>query len=232
MKKLIICGDDLGYSEAINQGIFDAHKNGILTSAAAMVDGDFIKIAAITTKNTNLDVGLHVATAKISEESTITSHFQRQYDDFLKIFGKKPTHLSIHSSRFSLRQFSQNQRKIITFHLWKFALEKKIYLRGSAGQILSYRAEKNFAITLKKFLKLLEKAKSLPQNLVEIIVHPGKKDEGSLKQKKDTFTSTYSIGLRDLERQVLTSNQALRYYEEAEVFELTHYLGLVEITKE
>ena len=61
MRKLIINGDDFGYSEQVNQGIIQAHQEGILTSTSLMVTGEaFEQGVALAKSHPNLGVGLHL----------------------------------------------------------------------------------------------------------------------------------------------------------------------------
>jgi chitin disaccharide deacetylase len=58
---LIITGDDFGYSDAVNRGIIQAHREGVLTSASLMVNepaaGRAVELARA---NPRLAVGLHL----------------------------------------------------------------------------------------------------------------------------------------------------------------------------
>ena len=59
--KVIFNADDFGYSKAINLGIIQAHKNGILSSATLMANmpgfEDAVKLAK---ENPELGVGVHL----------------------------------------------------------------------------------------------------------------------------------------------------------------------------
>lgn len=61
-KRLIVNADDLGRTPGINQGIFEAHRNGVVTSATMMVNyPDAAAVPALSEKNPALGIGLHVA---------------------------------------------------------------------------------------------------------------------------------------------------------------------------
>jgi len=61
VKRLIVNGDDFGYSREVNAGIIRAHRDGILTSASLMVaDAARDEAAALAKENPALDVGLHL----------------------------------------------------------------------------------------------------------------------------------------------------------------------------
>lgn len=59
-KRLIVNADDLGLSEQVNRGIFDAHHNGIVTSATLMVTMPGVEHALANLAGSRLDVGLHI----------------------------------------------------------------------------------------------------------------------------------------------------------------------------
>ena len=61
MKRLIVNGDDFGFSREVNAGIIRAHREGILTSTSLMVaDAARDEAAALAKENPALDVGLHL----------------------------------------------------------------------------------------------------------------------------------------------------------------------------
>ena len=61
MKRLIITADDFGLSEAVNEGIERAHRDGVLTSASLMVGGAAAADAVRRAKALpTLGVGLHL----------------------------------------------------------------------------------------------------------------------------------------------------------------------------
>jgi len=61
MLKLIVNADDLGLSEAVNEGILEAHRNGILTSASVMANGVAFEHAIRLCRSIpSLDLGIHL----------------------------------------------------------------------------------------------------------------------------------------------------------------------------
>jgi hopanoid biosynthesis associated protein HpnK len=58
---LIVTGDDFGAAREVNDGIIEAHRRGILTSASLMVTGDAAPDAVrLARENPGLAVGLHL----------------------------------------------------------------------------------------------------------------------------------------------------------------------------
>jgi len=62
IKRLIVNADDLGRTAGINQGVFDAHRRGVVTSATLMVNyPSAAAVPALSAANPGLGIGLHVA---------------------------------------------------------------------------------------------------------------------------------------------------------------------------
>jgi chitin disaccharide deacetylase len=85
---LIVNADDLGLSAAVNEGVFAAHEEGIVTSTSLMV-GRPVAAAAVAAlaEHPDLAVGLHL---EVDEE------FRHQLDRFRELVGRDPTHLDSH----------------------------------------------------------------------------------------------------------------------------------------
>ncbi len=62
MKSLIVNADELGLTEGVSQGIANAHKYGMVTSASLMANGQAFGMAvAISKRALRLSVGVHLA---------------------------------------------------------------------------------------------------------------------------------------------------------------------------
>ena len=60
-RRLIVNADDFGRSRSINQAVIRAHREGILTTASLMVNGDaFAEAVELAKQNPTLGVGLHL----------------------------------------------------------------------------------------------------------------------------------------------------------------------------
>lgn len=95
MRRLIVNADDLGYDPAIDRGILEAHRDGIVTSATAMVDTPF-SAAALRDAPSSLGVGLHVVLAEPCDAARAAEEIRRQIDRFGALRGAAPTHLDAH----------------------------------------------------------------------------------------------------------------------------------------
>ncbi len=95
MRYLIVNADDLGYDPEIDRGIFEAHAQGIVTSATAMVTTPFAA-AALRSAPRTLGVGLHA----VIDPGLATAAYERALRDQLARFeelrGAAPTHLDSH----------------------------------------------------------------------------------------------------------------------------------------
>ncbi len=59
--RLIVNADDFGFTRDVNEGIVEAHQNGILTAATLMANGDAFDDAVMQARrNPSLDIGCHL----------------------------------------------------------------------------------------------------------------------------------------------------------------------------
>jgi predicted glycoside hydrolase/deacetylase ChbG (UPF0249 family) len=110
---LVVNADDLGLSVSINDGIFRAHEQGIVTSASLMVRGPAAAAAAeAAARHPWLGLGLHVDLAEwvceegqwraayevvdVTDPAAISRELDRQLDAFRALYGREPTHLDSH----------------------------------------------------------------------------------------------------------------------------------------
>jgi predicted glycoside hydrolase/deacetylase ChbG (UPF0249 family) len=61
VRQLVVNADDFGFTRDVNQGIVEAHKNGILTATTLMSDGPaFDDAVRLAKENPTLDIGVHL----------------------------------------------------------------------------------------------------------------------------------------------------------------------------
>jgi|LFRM01.2.fsa_nt_gb predicted glycoside hydrolase/deacetylase ChbG (UPF0249 family) len=149
--KLIVNADDFGYSDGVNLGIIEAHRSGIVTSTSAMVTMPSIDHAVgIARFHPRLAIGLHLnitcgkplasvpsLTKKgglfykpkdkpdesLFKKEEIKQEFQAQYNEFIRKFGKPPSHLDTHL-------YAHQVYRTVGEAIREFALEKKLPVRG------------------------------------------------------------------------------------------------------
>ncbi len=111
-RRLIVNGDDFGRSEMINQGIIQAHEQGILTSASLMVRWPAAEAAGLYARDTpGLSVGLHLDLSEwrfegewrpvyevlpVLDPGAVRRELDRQLDLFQRHVGRAPTNLDSH----------------------------------------------------------------------------------------------------------------------------------------
>src|SRR4051812_10471718 len=112
-RNLIVNADDLGLSEAVNEGIFAAHRDGIVTSASLMVrQGAAAAAAQRADEHPDLAVGLHLDLGEWSYEEgewtlayshcdsddrdAVEAECRAQLERFRALLGRDPTHLDSH----------------------------------------------------------------------------------------------------------------------------------------
>ena len=110
---LIVNADDFGLSLETNRGIAFAHEHGIVTSASLMVHGAAVEDAVAYAKaHATLDLGLHVdlgewrwdggswepvyQVVEHEDADTLAAEVRRQFERFLRLCGKPPTHIDSH----------------------------------------------------------------------------------------------------------------------------------------
>jgi hypothetical protein len=125
VKKLIVNADDLGRTEGINEGVFDAHRRGVVTSATMMVNYPSARrVAVLSRDNPALGIGLHVALSggvpalppehlrslvdtkgmlpakpeglAAADPAEVLAEVRAQLKLFREIMGRDPTHFDSH----------------------------------------------------------------------------------------------------------------------------------------
>ncbi len=100
----IVNSDDLGLSSEIDRGIFEAHDNGIVTSASLLVDGPDTESAIQQVRQRpKLGLGIHVAFDErgklfvdVQDLAAVQREIDRQLTLFVRLVGEPPTHIDSH----------------------------------------------------------------------------------------------------------------------------------------
>jgi predicted glycoside hydrolase/deacetylase ChbG (UPF0249 family) len=100
MRALIVNGDDFGLAAGVNQGIIEAHTDGILTSTSLMVlRPAAVEAAELARAHPELSVGLHVDDAgesDLDDPRQTERAFAEQLERFRELVGRDPTHVDSH----------------------------------------------------------------------------------------------------------------------------------------
>lgn len=230
--KLIVNGDDFGYTMANTLGIIEAFQKGILRSTTTLTNSKYIEEAAqLSKENPTLGVGVHLTLTlgkPITENQTlhdengnfyagrkmiwsknpdydeIYHEWKAQIERFVEVFKKNPTHLDSHHSVHDAtpEALQVAQRLANEYHLPLRRYSEYEFVSGFYGD----------TATKEIFLKLLDE--HADEN-IEIMVHPGYCDLELYRE------SSYSLG-RIKELDVLCDEDVLKYIKENNV-ELVHY---------
>jgi predicted glycoside hydrolase/deacetylase ChbG (UPF0249 family) len=112
-RHLIVNADDLGYTDGVNAGIFEAHSRGVVTSASMMVRRSAAADAArLSGDHRGLAIGLHIdigqwdyergewtlayAHCSPEDETAVEGECAAQLEAFRALLGRDPTHLDSH----------------------------------------------------------------------------------------------------------------------------------------
>jgi predicted glycoside hydrolase/deacetylase ChbG (UPF0249 family) len=91
--RLVVNADDLGMSPGVNEGIAEAHRRGIVTSASLMVRRPAAAAGAeMAAGLTSMSVGLHL---EVASESGV-AECRSQLTAFRRLIGRDPSHIDSH----------------------------------------------------------------------------------------------------------------------------------------
>jgi chitin disaccharide deacetylase len=110
---LVVNADDLGLSAAVNEGIFRAHAEGVVTSASLMVrQGAAPGAAEAATSHPELAIGLHIDLGEwiyergewiqaylhcdTDDRDAVEAECRAQLERFRALLDRDPTHLDSH----------------------------------------------------------------------------------------------------------------------------------------
>lgn len=203
---LIVNADDFGLSKGQNYGIVEACRNGVVTSTTALVNGAAIDHAVQLSRDIpELAVGMHFVLTlgrplttmpgltrdgvlgkwiwQMAEEDTlpldeISQELAAQYQRFIDLFGREPTHLDSHHH---VHMFPQ-----IFPIVAGFAAQKGIALRIDRQAVFqasdlpeTLRTSQGFssefygeAISEALFLQMLDASADRGESSLEVMCHP------------------------------------------------------------
>ncbi len=222
MKYLVVNADDFGYTAGVNEGIIRAHREGIVTSASLMVDGDAAEEAVALSRDCpDLAVGLHFQMTDeglvslirahgklyLSSQATVEREFGRQIEAFERLMGRKPSHIDSHHS---IHLHSQLVNIIL-----EYADEHDLAVRGQNGNkfirdFFAWDKLKNTDLSKVSIESLKRVVAGLEDGVNELMCHPGVADEALLAETKYAKE-------REVELQTLTEAGLKEYVESLEI---------------
>lgn len=250
-KRLIINADDFGLCRAQNYGIVEAFAHGVVSSTTAMVTSPAIEHAVWLAKRfPDLPVGLHFvltwgkplsplaclvnaqgeldkgiwqkSEARLLVASEIIEELQQQFDRFVTLFGRPPSHIDSHHHVHMLpgiyplvEAFACRQGIALRID------REELHRQGltASHRLSCARFDSRFygeQLTRERLLQLLDDADAQGASSLEIMCHPAFIDP-------DVQRSAYNQP-RLTELEILT-DPALPELIAARGYRLTSYLG-------
>ncbi len=229
--RLVVNGDDLGYTKANTLGIVEAYRSGILRSTTALANGDSIEYAAACVEGCDgLGVGVHLTLtlgAPLTDGSSLVTaagqfpsrreldaaaldmdevrvEWRAQIERFREVFGRMPTHIDSHHS---VHDLTDDLLAVSRGLAEEYGLELRRY--GSFEFVCGF-----FGPTATPDA-LLELLRAHEGRDIEIMAHPGYCDLELYRR------SSYNVD-RVRELAVLCDASVLAYVEDHGI-ELVHY---------
>jgi hypothetical protein len=232
--KVIINADDFGFSESVNLGIIEGHKNGIVTSTTIMVNMPAVEHALnLLKQNSSLGLGIHISLtvgkpissnvntliketgefygiAEIQNFANLEDVYKEAKAQIEKLIfnGIYPTHLDSHHHVHTLKNF-----RYTFFELAKeYNLPIRIINEEHKEEARRFgirtvdRFSDNFYDSAEGEI-LIQKLRELPaDSVIEIMTHPGFMDEDTIK--RTSYNYKRELELKELIR--LKSSKTLK----------------------
>ena len=199
MRQLIVNADDFGFTADVNEGIIEAHRNGIVTSATIMAVGQAFHQAQLLAKdNPALGVGVHlvlVGARALSRPGRALPETVRGllFDSSLDVeremdvqinrvldTGLQPTHLDAHKHAHALPKVARAIGRLARRYGIRWVRRPLPWLGGIARRSLAAEGSKmtDHFIGFRQTgsldtTTLIQLIKNLPDGLTELMVHPG-----------------------------------------------------------
>jgi predicted glycoside hydrolase/deacetylase ChbG (UPF0249 family) len=232
--KLIINADDFGLTNGVTYGIYDAIKNGVVTSTTMLVNTPGSELAGKLVKDDDeLNVGLHlnlslgkpltaceslvdengnfIKPKKLKsdeqyDEKEIYRELEAQYIKFVSLTGKKPTHADSHLYSHQIFPKVRRQAKNLSDEVGipLRQCNTKYYKEVYFEGRFKQKNEESMEVMKEKLKKLI--IENCKRDYVELMVHPGYIDMELLE------ISSYNFH-RVVEGAVLKSPEIKKYIE-------------------
>lgn len=229
--RLVVNGDDLGYTKANTLGIVEACRRGILRSTTALGNSDYLAFAREAADTCpELGVGVHLTLtlgrsltggrtftrpdgtfmsrkevyAAELDPDEVYAEWKAQVERFIEVFGRMPTHLDSHHG---VHDFNERQLAVARRLAGEYGLEMRRY--GSFAYVAGFYGPTATADTL---IRLMEEHAGED---IEIMTHPGYCDLELYR------ASSYNVD-RVVELDALCDERVLAYVRDHNI-ELAHY---------
>lgn len=241
--RLIVNADDFGLCKGVNLGIVEAHKNGIVTSTTLMVTMNEVDHALNLAKNyPNLGIGLHLnctlgkpltncksllkengefykpkekPNQELFDEEELYQEFLAQYNKFIALVGRKPTHIDSH---LYAHQIYEKAKKVAIRLANEFDIAIREFQVNNFEQVSfigTFKCLDNMDYNKVKEDLISEESVIKKYELAELMCHPAYIDRYLFE------TSSYAKG-RIVELDILTSNEVKEFIKNNKI-ELINY---------
>lgn len=196
---LVVNADDFGLSRGVNEGILEAHTDGIVTSTSLMVLAPAAEEAAsLVREHPELSVGLHFVedgAVDLDDPAQATQAFASQLERFRELIGADPTHIDSHH-----HVHAQDERMEV-FKRLVSALGVPLRHDGRVAYIGGFWAEWERGVTELRYISrefLIELVRTeVGEGYTELACHPAR--------ITGDFTSSY-LDERAIELRTLTDS--------------------------
>jgi chitin disaccharide deacetylase len=202
---LIVNADDLGLSDAVNAGIAEAHKRGIVTSASLMVRKPAaVEAVALAREHPSLAIGLHIDIGqwdydegewKVAyercppdDEAAVERECRAQLQVFRELLDREPSHLDSHQHTHMSEPVASVADRLagelgVPLRGRRIRYEGGFY--GQSGRGVPFPD----GIAVGRLIELIE---ALPNDWTELGCHPGigVEDESSYAREREVEVET------------------------------------------
>jgi predicted glycoside hydrolase/deacetylase ChbG (UPF0249 family) len=224
VKFLIVNADDFGYGAAVNRGIAEAADRGIVTSAGLMVNTPGTEQAvAMAAARPRLSLGLHVnftneaqRLCEFDEPPVCRTELRRQFDRFVQLTGREPTHLDSHQHVHRRPPCLSSFKELADEHGIPLRDSPPVVFKGGFYGQWEYGVSDPTKVSFEALARIL--TNELTHGIYELAVHPGYFD-----------AATHYVYHRDRENELCAlTDPRLRPLLEAAGIRLISYHGLAD----
>lgn len=204
---LIVNADDFGLCKGVNYGIIEAARQGIVTSTTAMMNAPEVEHAAqLSAHSPQLAVGLHFVLSfgcpltdmpslardgklgkwvwEVAEQGKLNAQdvereLACQYQRFLDVFGRMPTHIDSHHHVHMIPQVYAVVAKFANEKGLPVRIDREVVVQNHIA-LTDERSSDGFAgnfyadnVSEAFFLSILDNAIACNDRSIEVMCHPG-----------------------------------------------------------
>lgn len=184
MKFLIVNADDFGYGASVNRGIAEAIDQGVVTSAGLMVNTPgTLEAVGMAAERKALSLGLHVnftneaeRLVEFDDPPVCRRELRRQFDRFVELVGRLPTHLDSHQHIHRRRPCLPSFLELAEEHGVPLRDQPPVVFKGGFYGQWEYGVSDPSKVSLEALARIL--SRELTSGIYELAVHPGYSDPG------------------------------------------------------